>query len=269
MYKNSAMQKRARILGRSLFVLKTFFAFCSVACLSFLLIFLHDLLTQASCLEIRNIAVEGCRRIPYSEVLQWGNLDKKTNILSLNIKALQRRLISHPWIKTADVRREVPDKIFIRISEYTPVAVVDCGQKFLLDDRGAIFKKVDHEEDIVVPIVTGLKISDFTIDGKNCSTPLQTVRAVIKLSMMDKSILPLHSINAIHVDTEIGLTVYAFDSNTTIKLGFGNYRSKFKRLEDMVPYLKTRQGLLHVRCVDLKDTRRVVVKTREVDPKEV
>ncbi len=267
-YKNSRIQKRALIRARSLVALKALIALCSVAGLSFLLIFFHDVLTQSSCFEIRNITVEGCRRIPPSEILQWADLDKKTNILSFNIKALQIHLVSHPWIKSADIQREVPDKIHIKISEYTPVAIIDLGQKFLLDDSGTIFKKLDHGEEVPVPIVTGLKMSDLKIDEKKGSH-LRAVLAIIQLSTLDGSILPVYSITAIHVDSEIGLTLYAFDSDTAIKLGFGNYQDKFNRFRDMMPYLKNQQGLLHVQCVDLKDTRRVVVKTKPIDSQEV
>jgi cell division protein FtsQ len=213
--------------------------------------------------------VEGCRRIPPSEILQWGHLDKQTNILSLNIKALQLHLISHPWIKSADIRREVPDKIHISISEYTPVAIVDCGQRFLLDDSGTIFKKLDHGEEVLVPIVSGLKMSDLRMNGEHGPSLLEAVLAVTQLSRLDGSILPLHLITAIYVDREMGLTLYAFDSDTAIKLGFGNYEDKFNRFRDMIPYLKNQQGLLHVRCVDLKDTGRVIVKTEDADSKEV
>ncbi len=268
-YKNSRLQKKALIHARWRFALKGLLALCSVAGLSFLLIFCHDILTQSSIFEIKTITVEGCRGTLPSEILRWGNLDKQTNILSLNIKALQLHLVSHPWIKSADIRREVPDKIHIRISEYTPVAIVDLGQRFLIDDKGTIFKKIDHGEEIPLPIVTGLKISDLKIDENKDFSRLQAVLAVTQLGMLDGSVLPLYSITAIHVDSETGLTVYAFDSDTEIKLGFGNYRDKFNRFRDMIPYLKNQQGLFNVQCVDLKDTRRVVVKTRENHSKEV
>jgi len=268
-YKNSRLQKKALSRDRCLFVLKGLLALCSVAGLSFALIFFHDILTQSSIFEIKTITVEGCRSTLPSEILRLGNLDKETNILSLNIKSLQCQLVSHPWIKSADIRREVPDKIHIRISEYTPVAIVDLGQRFLIDDKGTIFKKIDQGEEIPVPIVTGLKISDLKIAEKNVFSRLQAVLAVTQLGMLDGSILPLSSITAIHVDSETGLTLYAFDSDTEIKLGFGKYGDKLNRFRDMMPYLKNQQGILHVQCVDLKDTLRVVVKTRGDHSKEV
>lgn len=268
-YKNSKIIKRARIRARCLFVLKTVLVLCSVAGLSFLLIFFHDALMQSSCFNAKTITVEGCSRIHPSEILQWGHLDKTTNILSLNIKALQLNLISHPWIKSADIRREVPDKIHIRVSEYTAVAIVDCGQRFLLDDTGTIFKKLEHGEEVLVPVVSGLKMSDIRMHGEHGPCLLDAVLAVTQLSRLDGSILPLHSITAIHVDNEMGLTLYAFDNDTAIKLGFGNYQHKFNRFRDMVPYLRNQQGLLHVRCIDLKDTGRVIVKTEGDDSREV
>ncbi|MCK5244919.1 MAG: cell division protein FtsQ/DivIB [Desulfobacteria bacterium] len=268
-YKKSAGRKMHRVRRVSLFLLKAFLVLGSVAILSSVMIFCHDLLTQSACFEIRTVLIEGCRRISPSEVREWAELDQKTNILSVNIKALQRRLTGHPWIKSADIRREIPSTLHMKVLEYTPVAIVDCGRRLLIDDTGRIFKKVDHGEEIRVPVVTGLRMSDIEVDGGNASPFLETVLAVTRLARAEGSILPFGSISAIHLDKEIGLTIYAFDSDTAIKLGFENYPEKFNRLREMMPYIESQQGMLHVKSVDLKDTRRVVVKQRDLDSKEV
>ena len=45
-----------------------------------------------------------------------------------------------------------------------------------------------------------------------------------------------------------------------IKVGFGDYESKYCRLGDMVPYLKKESGFLNLQSIDLNDSDRVVVR---------
>jgi hypothetical protein len=59
----------------------------------------------------------------------------------------------------------------------------------------------------------------------------------------------------------MGLTLVGFEKGLAIKLGFGDYESKFNRLRDMMSYF--RQGgdeLLNIACIDLNDLERVVVR---------
>ena len=95
--------------------------------------------------------------------------------------------------------------------------------------------------------------------------------------------IPLHALRSIHVDREVGLTLYAFlapcnlpatpafaseaDRRTqagggvvAIKVGFGDYGSKYGRLRDVIPYLKKESGFLNVQSIDLNDSDRVVVR---------
>jgi hypothetical protein len=49
-------------------------------------------------------------------------------------------------------------------------------------------------------------------------------------------------------------------SPSAIKVGFGRYEIKFRRLRDIFSYLKQRDGFLNLQYVDLDDTDRVVVR---------
>ena len=48
-----------------------------------------------------------------------------------------------------------------------------------------------------------------------------------------------------------------------IKVGFGDYESKYSRLGDVAPYLKKKSGFLNLESIDLKDLDRVVVRPSE------
>jgi hypothetical protein len=86
--------------------------------------------------------------------------------------------------------------------------------------------------------------------------------------------LPLGRIARVHVDREIGVTVFTRTENRIVKFGFGRYREKlatFGQLDDMV---RRDRRLARYRVVDLNDLHRIVFTPQptgsaESDRKEV
>ena len=60
----------------------------------------------------------------------------ETNTLGISLKFIHEKLLSHYWVKSAIVRRILPDRIKIEVQEHIPFAVWD--KKFLIDKEGNI-----------------------------------------------------------------------------------------------------------------------------------
>ena len=262
---------------------------------SLLLILAYDTVTQSSYFEARTITVEGSQRYSKETILKQAGLKLHDNILSLNLNTLRYRLMARPWIAGAEIERELPDVIHIRVKERVPVAIVDLnrpaslagegdeGRLFYLDEEGEIFKPVEPSDKVRVPVVTGLALSDIDFNDQSRSLLFRAVMEVLRLSRLHQNVIPLHALHSIHVDREVGLTLYAFlapynlpatpdyaseaDRRTqagrgvvAIKVGLGDYGSKYRRLREMIPYLKKESGFLNLQSIDLNDSDRVVVR---------
>ena len=70
--------------------------------------------------------------------------------------------------------------------------------------------------------------------------------AVLDLGRKPGSALSNRVVSKIHVDKEIGLTLYTRDGATAIKLGYGDYSDKYRRLRRVFSYLKTKDELKHL-----------------------
>lgn len=298
-YKNSRAQRRQRVIRRCLLGLKIMLLVGGMTGTSLLLILAYDAVTQSSYFEARTITVEGNQRSSKEEILKHAGLKLHDNILSVNLNTIRHRLMADPWVAAAEVERELPDAIHIRIKERVPIAIVDlnrparlagesvAGRLFYLDEEGEIFKPVESSDKARVPVVTGLALSDIDFNDQSRSRLFRSVMEVLHLSRLHQNVIPLHALHRIHVDRAMGLTVYAFlapynlsatpdcapaftgktdrrtpagRSAVAIKVGFGDYESKYCRLRDMVLYLKKESGFLNLQSVDLNDWDRVVVR---------
>jgi cell division protein FtsQ len=250
-----------------------------VVFVGFFFVFIHDILTQSEHFKARTIQVEGSQRLRASTIVSAAGVAEGVNVLSVNLSAARKRLLAHPWIAEAEIRREIPSTLRIRIREHVPAAAVDVGKRFLLNTQGEIFKEWEPADPAGLPVVSGLKISDLRVadrSGAAAALPLpafasgsrppaslsrsmEAVLQVLNLGAKSGSVLPTPSIRTIRVDRELGITVLAFDEGKSIRLGYDDFASKFRLLADLLTFLKSQPGLADFERIDLTDANRVIV----------
>ena len=232
-----------------------------LAAISALFVFGYDVLTQCEYFSARTIRIQGIHRLAREQICSQAGISPGVNILHVNLALTRKRLVAHPWIDDAEVRRELPDAIIIRVTEHIPLALLDLGQKFLIDTRGEIFKKYSPSDPDDLPLISGLTYSDLNVAGAPRSPAYSAVLDVLGLGMDLKSAVPNHLIKKIRVDREMGLTLLAFDRTTVIKLGYDNYPDKYVRLKNVLDYLSRQSDLPDIRQIDLNNIDRIIVNT--------
>lgn len=264
-YKNSSANRRAKIIRRFKLGLKTVAVITLLHFISFLFIFSHDFLTQCDYFRAEELTVTGADRLTREQILEQAQVTNDTNIYSLNLSMARKRLLAHPWIAEAEVSREPPSGINIRIREHKPIAVIDLGRKFLINSHGEIFKEMTAPDFEHLPVIKGLEFSDINVHGESRSTPFSAVMNVLELGQKPDSVLPNTLIKKIMVDREIGLTIYAFDRIKAIKLGYDNYQNKYAKLKNVLSFLEKRNGLSHLDSIDINNLNRIVVNPARIE----
>lgn len=259
-YKNSRYQKKSHRLRRFVMATRVVVLGAFIGGTSLLFILAHDALTQSSYFKAKSITVDGNHRLSEKAILRQANVRLGDNILGVNLNVVRNNLLGDPWIVETEIERDLPDAIHIHVRERVPVAVVELNRPFYLSESGEIFKPVGSSDNPSLPRVTGLRLSDIDLKYPRHCSALQAILKVVRLSKLHGSVLPFHSLYHIHVDREMGLTLFGFEDAVAVKLGYGDYASKFDRLRDMIRYLRQKDGGFNVRCVDLNDSDRVVIK---------
>lgn len=258
-----------RLLARLALGFKVMAAVSAFAGVTVFFILVHEIVTQSDYFAAETITIEGNRRLTHEQVARQARVRAGDNILSVNLSKVRRRLLAHPWISEAEVIREIPSRLIIRIKEQTALAVVDFGEKFLINLQGRIFKAWDPTEQPGLPVIKGLDVSDLEVYGRLASsrpgesmpdsTPFRAVMQVLELGQQQGSILPNHLIRQINVDRQIGLTIHAFDHLKAISLGYSDYIRKYHMLAELFSYLKRQRSIFDFDRVDLNNLQRIVV----------
>jgi len=273
-YKNSAAKRRNKIITRLIFSIKTAAVGTALLLASFLFIFSYDFVTQCDYFKAESLTVTGVHRLTEEQVLRQSQITKGINILSVNLSRVRKRLLAHSWIEDADVSRELPTGISIRIKEQQPLAILDLGRKFIINTHGEVFKEMGASDRCRLPVINGLEFSDINVLGESRSVPFDAVMKILALGKKPESVLPCRLIKRIRVDREMGLTIYAFDRIKAIKIGYDDYPNKYEMLKNVLFYLKKNGGFSHLESIDLNNLNRIVVNPAKIksaagDHKEV
>ena len=264
-YKNRAAKMRAKIIRGLTFCLKAVAVVAVLHLVSFLFILCHDFVTQCEYFRAESLVVTGADRLSEEQVIKQAELEKGINILSVNLSITRKKLLAHSLIVEAEVSRELPSSINIRIKEQKPFAILDLGRKFVINANGEIFKEMDASDPVNLPIISGLEFADINVRGKSRSIPYNAVMNILELGQKPESVIPIKIINRIHVDREIGLTVYAFDRIKAIKIGYDDYTDKYAKLKNVLLFLKKGDGFSHLESIDLNNLNRIVVNPIRIE----
>lgn len=102
------------------------------------------------------IAIAGTHYTQRASILEIFAGDRGKSILRVPIGERRREIESIPWVESAVVRRVLPNKIAVSVTERTPVAFVREGSNMALIDAYGVILDRPLEGDFDFPVVTGI-----------------------------------------------------------------------------------------------------------------
>ena len=219
----------------------------------------YDLTIRSPYLSIRETVVRGCKELTEKEILALAGVRPAVNILALNPDAIARRIKANPWVREVFIGREFPDRLVILVRERRAVALLQADKGlYLLDSEGASFKKLEPEDEINLPILTG------------CVKEGRTDEALVKKSLALLSYLAgaadipaIGGVSEVHGNETFGLSLFT-DVGLCLKLGFDGYESKLKRLTPVMADLDRKNLKAGFLLIDLSDPAKINVQQRNI-----
>ena len=277
--KGTKKKRRLAFLGR---LATGFYAITGVAGLlatSCMFVLVHDVITQCDYFKSRHVKIEGGQRLNNNQIIAVAQVKKGVNILAVNLAMTRKRLLAHPWIAEAEVRREIPSGLHIRVYEHKPLAIVELDRKYVLNEKGQVFKQWTSGDPANLPLVRGLELSDIGRVGQSATTgiqqpigaqqhlrsnglinrPFEAVMQVLLMGKQARGMLANHQIKHILVDREIGITLKVFKQMKTVVLGYHNYPLKLRMFKNILAYGRQRQSFPDFNRIDLNNVNRIVV----------
>jgi cell division septal protein FtsQ len=87
---------------------------------------------------VATIRVEGAVRVDQGEAVRLSGIKQGMPMLSLHPATSERMLCTSAWVKTAHVARRFPNTIVIKLTERTPIALVNIGYVRYMDESGVL-----------------------------------------------------------------------------------------------------------------------------------
>jgi cell division protein FtsQ len=214
---------------------------------------------------VREVAVRHRGHLELEAIRTLAGVDVGTNVWEVDPEVAETRLLTNGWIRSAHVRRVLPDRVVLQVREHRPVAILAVADEspglYYLAANGRIFAPVTAGDARDLPFVTGLARND--LGGSEAFGP-RAVRRALALLRRAARHPAVGTVSELHVDRDDGLTLMPIRPALPIEIGWGEYDAKLARLTEVLPYWSGREAELRsVSCVFADD---VVVRTRTARP---
>jgi cell division protein FtsQ len=207
--------------------------------------------------RVREVEVEGGRKIPKETLLSLTVIEGMPNLFSVKLKEVVKRLESHPWIEQVRVRKVFPNKILIQIEEKKPMAIIQLEELYYIDTQGEIFSPVGDRDGYNYPYLTGLTRRVLEKDPVEAKRLITKALEILRIVGQEK-FPPLEEISEIHMEKALGIHCFTKTEGVEVKMGWEDFGEKLGKLSLIWSDLRKR-GFSAI-SIDCSDLNRMVVK---------
>ncbi len=101
------------------------------------------------------VRVYGAERVPQRELAQLTEIDRGVSLFRIDVDRVRTRVMQHPWIKDALVRRLYPNELELIVYERKPTAVLESDHTYLIDSEGYVLAEAGPRERAGLPQLVG------------------------------------------------------------------------------------------------------------------
>ena len=214
-------------------------------------------LDSATFFRIKTIDVSSSKRLTREEILAISGVEPGRDLARLNLKRMGEQLSQNPWVETVHIRRYFPDALSIDITEREPVAVINMGFIYYLDQKGNVFKVLNQGDRLDYPVITGFSEEDLNKSPLATKEALKTTCELLAI-LRDKGAFILADVSEIHYDKGFGFTMFTASGALPVKIGSSDFVAKIERFARIYRDLMAQQPTLQY--IDLDYIDKIIVK---------
>lgn len=214
----------------------------------------HHLTTSAA-FAIETIEIEGLARVERTELLEAAGIDLGKNVFALSPEAVRARLLAHPWLSEAAVTRKLPGRFDIKVREREPVALLlveacavqegqnddplcdDPSALYLVSEEGYVFKRLEGEDPVDLPVITGADRKRFGSEPEFQKGVLLEAVALLS-AYRSAGLWQRLPIGEVHIEPNDALSVYVGEELTLVRLGHSPFDQKLRRMKKVFDRLE-------------------------------
>lgn len=106
--------------------------------------------------QVNDLIVEGRSLTAQKDILKVVNIHRGESLFASDLNEIKKSLEALPWVRTVTIQRQWPFTVYVRLTEYKPIALWQKKAKFyLIDDQGHYFEIPKDNPFQSLPILTG------------------------------------------------------------------------------------------------------------------
>ncbi|MBI2816138.1 MAG: FtsQ-type POTRA domain-containing protein [Acidobacteria bacterium] len=205
--------------------------------------------------RVTSVQVQGGKYITAIEVDDKFTADKDRSVLRVPLERRRRQVEQIPWVRSATVRRILPNSISVTVSERVPVAFVAGQEGIALIDQDGVFLDAPKDTAFHFPVVRGISEADSPASRRDKMRLFTALMDDLRRGGLQSSA----SISEVDVQDPQDARAVVSDSSGTVLVHLG----KEKFLERYLIYLghidEWKKKFPSIRSVDLRYEGQVVV----------
>jgi cell division protein FtsQ len=201
-----------------------------------------------SVFPVRNIDFSGNRHLTDDELKTLTGVRREESLLTLSNDRIGRQMLKSPWIKSVNIRKDLPDTLAITIKESEPFALLEMNEHlFLVDEKGTLLEELRDGSVPFLPVITG----DPYREKDGFSEALDLAKTMNEKGFSSERD---HIEIVAHKPHEVTVTI----DGLVVKMGAGGYEEKLGRLLQIEEDIN--QMAMPVDYIDLRFAGRAIVK---------
>ncbi len=212
---------------------------------------------------LQKVDVGSSRRVSEAALLTRAGITLGENLLALDVRAAEERLLGDPWIRNVRVVRQLPHTLRIELGEREALALTSLdGDLFLVGADGEPFKAWQAGDPEDLPVLTGVTLDALAKDRPGAVARFATGLAV--LSHYER--LPLsqqHRPQEVNLSPDGSVVLSVGTRGVSLHLGQGPWPKKMLMVAEVMRTFENKRELPGVVFLDnALHPDRVVVRMR-------
>lgn len=170
-------------------------------------IFIILILMLSPLFNIKDIEINGLKRLEKNEIIREVGLDKQDNLLAFNTVKAKASLKNNYYIQSIKISKKLPNKIIFNIKEREIAGYIPYINDYLYIDKNGLVVDIKPNYTESLPLIVGLKFDRFVlgekleIDDKEAFNIVMRFTNAISEKEIASSILKidLSDLNDIHI----------------------------------------------------------------------
>ena len=216
---------------------------------------------ETSLIHPDQVEIVGGANVTPASVLEVFRPDRGRSVLRVPLEQRRKEIETIPWVEKAVVRRALPDRIEVVVTERTPIAFLRQGSDLALVDEHGVILERPQKGNFHFPVVSGID-SSMAADEREKRMQLfegftrevESVHAGASGAISEVDVADLHDLRA----TISGLqnkggsadASGSVDAPVLVHFGDADFGSKYQSLEENIAQWRATTG--RVQSVDLR-----------------